>query len=134
MRAKFIIKWQTLFSRQLMVTHVSKTLNAWILFCKTWMATENCYYMLLFLQRYVQPQWISTENFKVIWKQPPRGVPIERCSENMQQITGEHSCRSVISIKFLLLRTPLGGCFWLYHCCIFHYYLSFIFLSFKYQF
>ena len=42
-----------------------------ILFCKTWMATENCYYKkllkaklttskdvpsLLFLQRYVQPQ------------------------------------------------------------------------------
>ena len=25
-------------------TTVSKTLNAWILFYKTWMATENCYY------------------------------------------------------------------------------------------
>ena len=33
--------------QQLMVTHVSKTLNAWILFWKTWMATENCYYKIL---------------------------------------------------------------------------------------
>ena len=32
---------------QLMVTHVLKTLNAWILFCKTWMATENGYYKKL---------------------------------------------------------------------------------------
>ena len=55
----------------LMVTNLSNTLNAWILFCKIWMATENCYYkkllkakrttsknvaLLLFLQRYVQPQ------------------------------------------------------------------------------
>ena len=27
-----------------MVTHVSKTLNAWILFYKPWMATEDSYY------------------------------------------------------------------------------------------
>ena len=33
--------------RQLIVTHVSKTLNVWILFCRTWMATENCYYQKL---------------------------------------------------------------------------------------
>ena len=65
--------------QQLMVTHVCKTLNSWILFCKTCMATENCYYKkllkarlitskqvpsLLFLQRYVQPQYICTEHFK----------------------------------------------------------------------
>ena len=52
-----------------MVTHLSNTLNVWILFCKTWMATKNCYYKkllkpklttskdvpsLFFLQRYVQ--------------------------------------------------------------------------------
>ena len=65
--------------KHLMVTHLSNTLNAWILFCKTWMATENCYYKkllkaklttskdiasLLFLQRYVQPQLICTEHGK----------------------------------------------------------------------
>ena len=58
-------------AKHLMVRHVSNILNAWILFCKTWMATENYYYKkllkanlttskhvpsLLFLQRYVQPQ------------------------------------------------------------------------------
>ena len=32
-----------------MVAHVSKTLNAWILFCKTGMATENCYYKKLLI-------------------------------------------------------------------------------------
>ena len=47
-----------------MVTYVSKTLNAWILFCKTWMATENYYYMLVFLQRFVQTREICTEHFK----------------------------------------------------------------------
>ena len=30
-----------------MVIHVSKTLNAWILFFKIWMATENSYYKKL---------------------------------------------------------------------------------------
>ena len=65
--------------KHLMVTHVRNTLNAWILFCKTWMTTKNCYYpkllkaklttakdvpSLLFLQRYVQPQEICTEHFK----------------------------------------------------------------------
>ena len=41
-------------------------------------------------------------NVSVVWllqKQPPRGVPRKRCSENMQQIYREHPCRSVISIK-----------------------------------
>ena len=33
--------------KHLMVTHLSNTLNAWILFCKTWMVTENCYYKKL---------------------------------------------------------------------------------------
>ena len=57
--------------KHLIETHLSNTLNAWIPFCKTWMATENCYYKkllkaklttskdipsVLFLQRYVQPQ------------------------------------------------------------------------------
>ena len=32
-------------------------------------------------------------------KQPFRGVPRKGCSENIQQITGEHPGRSVISIK-----------------------------------
>ena len=30
-----------------MLTHLSKTLSAWILFYKTWMETENCYYKIL---------------------------------------------------------------------------------------
>ena len=30
-----------------MAKHVSNTLNVWILFCKTWMTTENCYYKKL---------------------------------------------------------------------------------------
>ena len=34
-------------------------------------------------------------------KQPPRGVPSKRCSENMQQIYRKHPCRSAISIKLL---------------------------------
>ena len=65
--------------KYLMVTDLSNTLNAWILLCKTWMAIENCYSKellkakrttlkdvssLLFLQRYVQPQYISTEHVK----------------------------------------------------------------------
>ena len=32
-------------------------------------------------------------------KKPSRGVLKKRCSENMQQICREHSCRSMISIK-----------------------------------
>ena len=57
--------------KHLMVSHLSNTLNARILFCKRWMATEHCYYnkllkakltaskdvpSLLFQKRYVQPQ------------------------------------------------------------------------------
>ena len=34
-------------------------------------------------------------------KKPPRGVLKKSCSENMQPISGEHSCRGVISIKLL---------------------------------
>ena len=29
-------------------------------------------------------------------RQPPTDVPMKRCSGNMQRITGEHPCRSVI--------------------------------------
>ena len=65
--------------KYLMVTDLSNTLNAWILLCKTWMAIENCYSKellkakrttskdvssLLFLQRYVQPQYICTGHVK----------------------------------------------------------------------
>ena len=32
---------------QLMIAHESKTLNAWILFCKIWIATKSCYYKKL---------------------------------------------------------------------------------------
>ena len=34
-----------------------------------------------------------------IQKQPTRVVPGKKCSEDMQQITGEHPCQSVILIK-----------------------------------
>ena len=63
-------------------------------------------------------------------KQPLRGVFSKRCSENMQQIyrrtpmakcdfvkvalhkfSGEHPCRSVISIKLLIEITLRHGCF-----------------------
>ena len=65
--------------KHLMLRHLINTLNAWILFCKTWIATENCYYKkwlkaklptsrdvpsLLYLQRYVQPQWICNQHVK----------------------------------------------------------------------
>ena len=65
--------------RHLMVTQLINTLNALILFCKTWMATESCYYKKLlkaklptskcvaslpYLQRYVQPQQIYTKHVK----------------------------------------------------------------------
>ena len=32
-------------------------------------------------------------------KQPPRGVPRKRCAEKCSKFTGEHQCRSAISIK-----------------------------------
>ena len=55
-------------------------------------------------------------------KQPPRGVPRKRCSENMQQIyrrTPMPKCdfnkvakqSKVIISEHLFLKTPLGGCF-----------------------
>ena len=34
-----------------------------------------------------------------IQKQPPTGVPRKSCSEKWSKVTGEHPCRSVISIK-----------------------------------
>ena len=34
-------------------------------------------------------------------KQPPRDVLSKRCFENIHKFTGEHPCRSVISIKLL---------------------------------
>ena len=83
MSKSIIIKMINLFlvagAKHLMVTHLINNLNAWILFWKTWIATENCCYKkllkeklttskdvpsLLFLQRYVQPQSICTEHVK----------------------------------------------------------------------
>ena len=44
-------------------------------------------------------------------KQPARIVPRKMCSENMQQLTGEHPCRSLISIKFQSSKITLRhGC------------------------
>ena len=54
-----------------MVTNVSNTLNTWILFCKTLVATENCYYKKLLKARLTTPKHvpkslpqICTEHFK----------------------------------------------------------------------
>ena len=45
------------------------------------------------------PQSPSKFYLDVHQKQPSRGVLRKRCSENMQKFTGEHQCRSAISIK-----------------------------------
>ena len=39
--------------------------------------------------------------FKQLQKQPSRGVLKKRCSKIYSKFTGEHPCRSAISIKFL---------------------------------
>ena len=83
--------------KQLMVTHVSKTLNAWILFCKTWMATENCYYKKLLI---ISSSFVAFSG---------------KIRYNLSKF--------VLNILNLLK---------LYHCCVFHDSLSFIFLSFTF--
>ena len=54
-------------------------------------------------------------------KQPPRGVPKKRCSENMQQIY-RHPCGSAISIKLqnmgVLLSLCVCVCVCVYVCVI----------------
>ena len=44
---------------------------------------------------------VYSRNVKKALKQLSRGVLSKSCSENMLNFTGEHSCRSVISIKLL---------------------------------
>ena len=44
---------------------------------------------------------VYSRNVKKALKQLSRGVLSKSCSENMLKFTGEHSCRSVISIKLL---------------------------------
>ena len=89
-----------------------------------------------------------------IEKQPPRGVPEKRCSENMQQIYKRTSMQKCdfykvplftllkshfgmgvllwiccIFSEHLVLRTPLDGCFWIYNFCywiVYHNHLLFI--------
>ena len=79
--------------------------------------------------------WNNSIEMKKYQKQPPRGVPRKRCSENMQQIyrrtlTPKCDLRSKSNFieialrhggsplnllhifRTLFLRTPLGGCFW----------------------
>ena len=51
--------------QQLMVRHVSKTLNAWILFCKTWMTTENCYYKILPKAKSITSSFFVTFSAKI---------------------------------------------------------------------
>ena len=39
---------------------------------------------------------VATDTSYKIQKQPPRVVPRKKCSENMQQFTEEHPCRTAI--------------------------------------
>ena len=49
-----------------MVTHVSKTLNSWILFCKIWIGTENLllYRKLLKANSITSSSWLLFFHFK----------------------------------------------------------------------
>ena len=78
--------------QQLTVTHVSKSLNVWILLWKTWMVTESCYYKIFLCYFFCK----DTYNLS----------------------------KFVLNILNFLK---------LYHCCILHDYLPFIFLSFTFQ-
>ena len=51
--------------QKLMVTHVSKTLNAWILFCKTWMAAKNYYYKKLLKAKLITLGYFVTFSGKI---------------------------------------------------------------------
>ena len=69
--AKIIIKMIDLFLQvarlqQLMVTRVSKTLNTWILFCKTWMVTENCYRKILLKAKLITSSLLNLKFSKFI--------------------------------------------------------------------
>ena len=58
---------------------------------------------------------------KINWnfqKQLLRGVPRKRCSENMQQIYKRTPMPKCDFKEHLLLRTPLGGCFWSFTACL----------------
>ena len=43
--------------------------------------------------------WFDYQSSLYLQKHPLRGVRRERCSENVQQIYGEHARRSAISVK-----------------------------------
>ena len=99
--AKVIIKMIDLFFlvaglQQLIVARVSKTLNAWILFCKSWMASGNYYHKILLKAKLITS--------------------------------------SLLNLKFSKFVLNILNFLNLYHCCILHDYLSFIFLSFTFQF
>ena len=48
-----------------------------------------------------------------IQKQPSRGVPKKRCSENMQQ---SYRRTPMLKCDFNKDGTSLGGCFWIFSC------------------
>ena len=51
--------------QQLMVIHVNKTLKAWILFCKTWMAAENCHHKILIKAKPITSSSLITFSAKI---------------------------------------------------------------------
>ena len=51
--------------QQLMVKYVTKTLNEWILFCKTLMAAENCYHKMLLKVKLINSSSFITFSVKI---------------------------------------------------------------------
>ena len=66
--------------------------------------TTNSYCFTDYKTWFPEDLWIIFELLNT-QNQPPIGVLKKRCSEICNKFTGEHPCRSVISIKQLLLTT-----------------------------
>ena len=65
---------------------------------------QNIFYVIIIMQAWVRS--LGQDHCKIVFlqKQPPRGVPRKRCSENMLQI---------------YRRTPMSKCD--FKLCMFHY-------------
>ena len=90
--------------KHLMVTHLSNTLNTWILLRKTWMATENCFHEKLLKAK----QTTSKDFLRYFF-----------CKD-----TNNLSKPVLNMLNFLKL----------YHCCILHDDLSFFFWALHLKF
>ena len=53
------------------------------------------------LRKFFTARYFRCKVLRPLQKQPPRGVPRKRCSENMHQIYRKHPCQIAISIKLL---------------------------------